>query len=324
MGGSEWRTWREAMHDALYGPGGFYRSAGAPARHFRTSAHTGPAWAQAIAALVERVDDALGRPDGFTVVEIGAGQGELLTGLGERAPERWELVGVDLAPRPAALPAGVGWREAPPAEWVGVLIAVEWLDVVPVDVVELTEAGPRVVEVDAAGEERVGAAPTVTDAEWLTRWWPLAEVGDRAEIGRPRDEVWRDAVARVRAGAAVAVDSATAPARDVAGTMTGYRVGRQVAPVPDGSMDVTAHVLFESVAAAAAATDGETIVLSQRDALHRLGVRGERPSYGGDPSAYLAALSHAGDEAELLDPAGLGGFTWLVQAIGTRNPLAPT
>ena len=31
--------WREAWHDALYGPAGFYRSAEGPAGHFTTSTH---------------------------------------------------------------------------------------------------------------------------------------------------------------------------------------------------------------------------------------------------------------------------------------------
>jgi SAM-dependent MidA family methyltransferase len=304
------------MAAALYGPAGFYRTAGAPGRHFRTAAHTGAVWARAIARLVDRVDVALGRPDDFTVVEMGAGGGELLAGLAALGPDRWSLVGVDVAPRPAGLPAQLDWRDETPASFAGVLLAVEWLDVVPVDVVERTEDGARIVEVNDAGEERLGPLLVAEDRDWLARWWPLPEVGDRAEIGRPRDEAWRNAVARIDRGVAVAVDYAAVPARDVAGTLTGYQEGRQVVPVPDGSMDITAHVRFESLVA-----DTERVVLSQRDALRRLGVDGRRPSYDGEATSYLEDLSRAGDEAELIDPSGLGAFTWLVQAIGTSNPL---
>jgi SAM-dependent MidA family methyltransferase len=226
-----------------------------------------------------------------------------------------------MAPRPADLPDRVEWRSEPPADVDGVLLAVEWLDVVPVDVVQLGDDGPRVVEVDARGGERVGAAAAADAVDWLTRWWPLTDVGDRAEVGRPRDEAWAQAVSRLRVGVALAIDYAAVPARDVAGTLTGYQSGRQVMPVPDGSMDLTAHVLFESLVASV--PDGvDSLLLSQREALHRLGVRGLRPSYDGDAAAYLAAMSRAGDEAELLDPVGLGGFTWLVHVIGTGNPLA--
>jgi len=296
------------MHAALYGPEGFYRSPGAPGRNFRTAAHTGAVWAAAIARLVDRVDERLGRPDDFTVVDLGAGGGELLSGLGTLGPDRWSMVGVDVAPRPAGLPARVGWQAELPASFTGVLLAVEWLDVVPVDVAELTDDGPRLIEVRVDGEERLGEPASAEDRAWLQAWWPLAEVGDRAEIGWPRAHAWRDAVARLRAGLAVAVDYAAVPLRDVAGTLTGYHEGRQVLPVPDGSMDLTAHVLFESLAA-----DGALV--SQRDALRQLGVEGGRPPYNGDPGNYLTVLSQAGDEAELLDPGGLGGFTWLVQGV---------
>ena len=306
------------MNDALYGPAGFYRVTGAPGRHFRTAAHTGTVWAEAITRLVGLVDDALGRPDEFSVVEIGAGGGELLAGLATLAPARWSLLGVDVAPRPAELPARVHWQAEPPDAVGGVLIAVEWLDVVPVDVVERGDDDVRLVEVNSSGEERLGPVLAESDRDWLARWWPLPDVGDRAEVGRPRDEAWRDAVARMDRGVALAVDYAAVPSRDVAGTLTGYMEGRQVAPVPDGSMDLTAHVLFESLAA-----DTETVLLSQREALRRLGVEGRRPPYDGDAASYLSGLSRAGDEAELIDPSGLGGFTWLVQAIGTRNPMAP-
>ena len=306
---ADWRTWRVAMQDALYGPTGFYRTSGAPGRHFRTSAHTSLAWAGAICRLATRVDASLGRPDDYQVVDMGAGGGELLAALALTAPQRWKLVGVEMAPRPPDLPTRVQWTEALPAEIGGLLIAVEWLDVVPVDCVELTEDGPRLVEVDGTGEERVGAAPEPGDVEWLEQWWPLAEVGDRAEIGRPRDEMWAEAIKRVRRGLAVAVDYAADPRRDVAGTLTGFRAGRQVVPVPDGSMDLTAHVLFESLAS----VSGESArVVSQREALQDLGVSGARPSYDGDPSTYVTALSEAGAEAELLARGGLGDHRWLM------------
>ena len=315
-----WRPWREAMDAALYGAGGFYRSAGAPGRHFRTAVHASPLWVQALAELARRVDTALGEPADFTVVDVGAGGGELIAGLAALAPVRWSLLGVDVAPRPDGLPDRVDWADQAPREITGLVVACEWLDVVPVDVVELTDEGVRLVEVDGGGSERLGAAPSPADCTWLEKWWPLAEVGDRAEVGRPRDEAWASLLSQtLRQGVAVAVDYAADPGRDVAGTMTGYLDGRQVAPVPNGSCDITAHVLMESCAAAV--SDVDTRLLLQRDALSQLGVSGERPAYGGDPQAYVAALSQAGAAAELLDPHGLGGFVWLVQARDCPLPL---
>jgi len=51
-------------------------------------------------------------------------------------------------------------------------------------------------------------------------------------------------------------------------------------------------------------------------ALRCLGVSGRRHEYAADPAGYAAALQRASDSAELLDPAGLGAFTWLLQGVG--------
>lgn len=318
-----WRTWRAATQEALYGDAGFFRSPGAPGRHFRTSPVASPLFAAAVAELARRVDAALGEPDGFTVVDVGAGGGELLAGLAALTPDRWRLSGVDVAGRPPGLPDRVGWSAQPPADVTGLVVANEWLDDVPVDVVERADDGPRLVEVAPDGAERLGAPPDAQDAAWLAAWWPLAEVGDRAEIGLPRDTAWAGVVRNLRSGVAVAVDYAADPPAHPAGTLTGYRDGRQVTPVPDGSCDITAHVLLASCAGAGTEAGATaTLLTTQRAALRALGVRGTRPAYDGVPAAYLAGLSRAGEAAELTDPSGLGGFGWLVQAKGTTLPFA--
>jgi SAM-dependent MidA family methyltransferase len=303
-----WSTWREAMDRALYGDGGFYRTPGAPATAFRTAAHASRLWSASLLTLASRVDEALGFSPEFAVVDVGAGGGELLAGLAVAAPARWSLVGVDIAPRPASLSDRVQWQREPPVHLTGLLLAVELLDVVPLDVVELTAAGPRLVEVAIDGAERLGSPPTADDLGWLQQWWPVAVLGDRAEIGQPRDAMWHRLTATLDRGLAVAVDYAAVPARDRAGTLTAYRDGRQQLPVPDGSCDVTAHVLFESL------LDDGDIVMTQRKALQSLGISASRPAYDGDLSAYLGALSRSGEAAELTDPHGLGGFSWLVHS----------
>src|SRR5205807_2234233 len=100
------------------------------------------------------------------------------------------------------------WRSTLPADFDGLLLAIEWLDNVPVDVVELTADGLRYVEVSTDGRERLGATVDADDEQWLQRWWPLADVGDRAEIGATRDAAWAAAVAHLRRGVALAVDYA--------------------------------------------------------------------------------------------------------------------
>ncbi|MGQ0837240.1 SAM-dependent methyltransferase [Actinokineospora sp.] len=324
-----WQSWRTATDRALYAESGFHR-VGRPAEHFRTSAHSPTAYAAAILVLLHDVDRMLDHPAALDVVDVGGGGGELLAGLARLAgPElsaRLRLTTVELAPRPADLPARITWTAALPHAVTGLVVANEWLDNVPVDVVERTADGPRIVLVEPeSGAERLGDIPDAADLDWLVRWWPLARVGARAEVGRPRDDAWAGVVRALRRGVAVAADYAhRLPGRPPFGTLTGYRAGRQVSPVPDGSCDITAHVATDACAAAGVlAGAGETLLTTQRAALRALGVRGTRPPIAlarTDPPRYLRELRQACDEADLIDRAGLGGFDWLVQAVGVTVP----
>ncbi|MCN9241724.1 SAM-dependent methyltransferase [Streptomyces sp. RY43-2] len=322
----EWRGWRAAAQEALYGADGFYRRPEGPAGHFRTSVHASPLFAAAVARLMCRLDEALGRPAGLDFVDMGAGRGELATGvLGALPPDvgaRVRVHAVEIADRPEGLDPRIAWRDAPPERITGLLVANEWLDNVPVEVAEADSDGVRRrVLVREDGTERLGDPVAGAEAEWLARWWPLptglpAE-GLRAEIGLPRDAAWADVVATVDRGLAVAVDYAhRAAARPPFGTLTGFRAGRGTAPVPDGSCDITAHVALDACALPGAR------LLTQRAALHALGITGARPALAlasTDPAAYVRALARAGAAAELTAPGGLGDFGWLLQPVGLAD-----
>ncbi|MFD8621866.1 SAM-dependent methyltransferase [Streptomyces sp. NPDC059513] len=321
----EWRGWREAAQTALYGDEGFYRSPvrspEGPAGHFRTSVHASPLFARAVAGLLARTASELSTGT-VALVDVGAGRGELLTGVLAAVPEGLEVIpyGVEVAARPAGLDPRIVWCAEPPTGVTGVLFANEWLDNVPVDVAEVDGDGvARYVEVRTSdGAERLGAPVAGADAEWLERWWPLSEPGERAEVGRPRDAAWEGAVRSLGAGLAVAVDYAHVQGgRPPFGTLTGFRGGREVRPVPDGSCDLTAHVALD--ACAAAVDRGAAELTDQRAALGRLGVSGERPPLSlaaSDPAAYVRALSWAGEAAELTARGGLGDFGWLLHRVG--------
>ncbi|MFE8962030.1 SAM-dependent methyltransferase [Streptomyces iakyrus] len=320
----EWRGWRAAAQDALYAPGGFYRRAEGPAGHFRTSVHASPLFAGAVARLLCRVDEALGRPATLDFVDMAAGRGELtgavLAALPAEVASRTRAYAVDIAGRPAGLDHRIEWLAEPPQGTTGLLFANEWLDNVPVEVAEVDVAGvARLVQVRRDGSERLGEPVDGAQARWLRRWWPLpGQEGLRAEIGLPRDEAWAAAVATLGRGLAVAVDYAhTADARPPFGTLTGFREGRETTPVPDGSCDITAHVALD----ACALPGGR--VLPQREALRTLGVTGARPPLtlaSTDPAAYVRALANAGEAAELTATGGLGDFGWLVQPVGVEDP----
>lgn len=355
--GTGLRGWRAAMRNALYGPDGFYRRPEGPAGHFRTSVHASPLFARAVAALLCRVDEALGRPRVLDFVDMAAGRGELVTGVLAALPpevaDRTRACAVEIAGRPPGLDGRIAWRAEPPPSVTGLLFANEWLDNVPLDVAEADAAGvPRLVLVDADGTERLGPPVTGPEARWLDRWWPLhaghgpaaardrtsppgaapapgtaspGTEGLRAEIGLPRDEAWASAAGTVARGLAVAVDYGhTRDTRPPFGTLTGFRDGRQTAPVPDGSCDLTAHVALDACAAAVPGPGGR--LLTQREALRALGVTAGRPPLAlasTDPAGYVRALAAAGEAAELLAPDGLGAFGWLLRPAGVPDVLTP-
>ena len=277
------RTFRTAWDEALYGPEGFYRRE-SPADHFRTSVHASPLFATAVIRLAQEIG-------ARTITDLGAGRGELAFAVAQQAPDL-EVASIE-----------VGTEL--PDRLQGLVIANELLDNIPCEVVELDDV-PRYVMADGS----LGTVVEGNDLEWMTTWWRLEEPGDRAEIGSARDEFWAGIVDRVEHGTAIAIDYGhTRNDRPPYGSLAGYRDGRDCDPVPDGSCDITAHVAVDSVAAA---VDGT--VTSQRVALKMLGIDATRPDHAQaseDPRGYLAGLSVAGEAAELLDPAGLGGFSWI-------------
>ena len=160
------------------------------------------------------------------------------------------------------------------------------------------------------------------DSQWVEQWWPGAAPGERIEVGRERDEAWRDVVSGIEEGIAVAIDYGHEKAsRPPYGSLRSYRSGRVADLTWDGSADVTADVALDSVAAAC-----HGWVLRQRDALRQLGVDGARPDPGlasTDPLGYVQALARAGEAAELMCSPGLGDFGWVVTGIGMPVPLTP-
>jgi SAM-dependent MidA family methyltransferase len=181
---------------------------------------------------------------------------------------------------------------------------------VPCPIAEMDENGElREVLVNvSSGDEQLGDIVTGTDREWCQWFWPIdrMEPGDRLEIGETRDTAWDDLLARLASGLAVAVDYGhTIDSRPAPGTLTGFRQGRQVLPIPDGSCDLTAHVAMDSL------THDE--LTDQRTALRQLGISGQTPPHDlsrSDPMAYLRGLSTASAAAALTARGGFGDFMW--------------
>src|SRR5580765_125783 len=312
MTGSTARPWRDAWQDALYGPDGFYRRPEGPAGHFTTSTQgpLGVVFAEAIATLADREGCDL-------VVDVGAGRGELLGQLAVLRPDL-RLMGVDIVDRPADLPDAVDWLVSPggpslPAELKGLVgalvVAHEWIDVVPCTIAEVDRDDVlREVLVDSGGVESLGGPVTGWELDWVNRWWGDRGPGDRLEIGDTRDDAWEDLVGRVDQGTLVAIDYAQAGhGGQSEDTFTAYRNGVQTAAVPDGSCDLTAHVMIDSLV--------HDDAIHQADVLRRLGIRATTPDHAlslADPAAYLRGLIRASAVTELADPRGLGAFVWAI------------
>jgi SAM-dependent MidA family methyltransferase len=170
------------------------------------------------------------------------------------------------------------------------------------------------------GLERLGPEPGAADLAWLDRWWPLKNPGDRAEVGRLRDAAWAGVISKMAGGAAIAADySHPVDNRPQGGTLMAYRDGASVTPIPDGTCDITAHVALDACAAAGVRAGAiSTTLTTQRNAMLALGITGARPSLNlahADPRGYLRALARSSEEAELIDPSGLGSFGWLTQNV---------
>lgn len=340
--------WATTWQRALYGRGGFYTSGpggtAGPGGHFRTSVHVGRVFHAAVATLLAEVDARLGAPERLDLVDVGAGRGELLAGVLAALPSdlapRVRARAFEVRSRPPGLDPRAAWAvgEAPTAVAAaypdgvrGLLLAHEWLDDLPCDVVAVDEAGTqRLVLVEGSGREQLG--PRLADAagcaaydvdgaaaaQWLERWWPVTLPGARAEVGTARDAAMAGLAAVLAEGTLLAIDyghvrADRAEGRYDDGTLVGYRAGRAVRPSPDGSCDITAHVAVDAALAATGGVPGRRTLRTQRDTLAELGVSGRLPGreLAGDPEAYAAALDTASQAAELRDPTGLGAFWWL-------------
>ena len=131
------------------------------------------------------------------IVGGGAGRGELLTAL--RSLEAgMPLTGLDVVDRPSDLDDSITWLRSPggaelPDELAGLsdtlVIAHEWLDVVPCEIAEVDDSGTlRQVVVDlSTGQERLGDPLVGPELSWALAHWPAGIPGERVEIGLARD-----------------------------------------------------------------------------------------------------------------------------------------
>ena len=352
----------------MYGEEGFFATGGAAGRtgDFLTSPEVGPLFAVAVARFLDRCWESLGRPDPFFVVEAGAGVGTLASGIRAAAPEcstslRYVLVErstplrssqgdhLRLDPPSAVLgtvqdaddeeerdgmagagPVFTSLTELPGQPVVGVVLANELLDKLPV--VLLERSGGRWTEV-RVGEEGgelvevlVPAAPALAgEADGLA---PEVADGGRIPIQHAARSWLRDALASVARGRVVVIDYAdTTPslgARDWPEWLRTYRAherGGHPLSAP-GSQDVTCEVTVDQLASVRPpSSDRDQAQFLAANGLDELVEQARREwrerAHLGDLQA-LRARSRLGEAAALVDPTGLGAFRVLEWEVRPR------
>jgi SAM-dependent MidA family methyltransferase len=278
------------MEASLYGPDGFYERDGSGAgrrRDFLTAPEVGPLFAAVLARAVDAWFDEAGRPEGFTVFDVGAGPGALGRGLAlAGSPHPYLAVDRSAAQRARHL----GLRSAaalPDGPLVGVVVANELLDNLPFD---LTLDGEP-FDVDEPWPE-VGLAPDQAVARAF-----VEDVLGRLHGRR----VVLDYCSTTR-------DMAARPWSAWLRTYRGHARGTH--PLADpGGQDITAEVAVDQLPAPGEeSTQAEWLRRWGIDELVEEGRRiwAER-AHLGDLEA-VRGRSRVGEAEALTDPDGMGSF----------------
>ncbi len=235
-------SFRRFMEVALYHPAhGYYRRPRDPFGRegdFYTAEQIQPVFGILMAARVRELWEQMERPHDFTIVELGAGRGEM---AGAFAP--WQY-----------FPVEIEGREFP-ERFQGVVFSNEFFDALPVEVL--------IVEAGNFRERRVGfhdgrftwitadrCSAEVED--YLRRYGPPPEEGRVAEANLDALR-WMERIAgALERGSVITIDYGYTRAEAVrfpSGTLMGYQrhIAREDVLDEPGARDITAHVNFTAL-----------------------------------------------------------------------------
>jgi NADH dehydrogenase [ubiquinone] 1 alpha subcomplex assembly factor 7 len=321
-------SFTEYMELALYGPGGFYEQPPVgPTRDFVTSPHVHPVFATLLADGIRQLREALGDPDPFRLVEVGAGDGtlarQLIDALGEEGVVYTAVERSTGAREALAAIEGLVVSETLPDD-AHVILAHELLDNLPFRRVRMTEHGP--FEVRVGLDERAGLVEALgavgDDVRESTTGMP---VGEESVIPDGADAFVEAVAATLLRGQGYALMIDYGAVGSPGGSVHGYRAHRALDISLDdpGSTDITAGVDLGWIAQRA---EGCGLVafpsLTQFQALKTLGFEAwataelaRQHELLEARDAEAARIWTARSRASLLvDPAALGRFRWLLLA----------
>jgi SAM-dependent MidA family methyltransferase len=227
------------MECALYHPehGYYRRDPFGRAGDFYTAEQIQPVFGILIAQRIRQLYRAMGEPEDFTVVELGAGRREMA----------FAFKGVHY------VPVEVG--ESMPADIHGVVFSNEFFDALPVHRVFFVEGQPHEALVGWTGDRFCWVPGTsVSDdvLEFLERYLPAAHGLESAEVNLEAVEWIRRIAASLQAGYHLAIDygyTSREIVRFPQGTLMSYRAHCAVEDVlvDPGAQDITAHVCFSAL-----------------------------------------------------------------------------
>jgi SAM-dependent MidA family methyltransferase len=271
---------RDFMDAALYHPEhGYYRKARDPfgkSGDFYTAEQLQPVFGILIAARIREMFRDMGSPADFTVVELGAGRGEMAEAFGE-----WRYIPVESG---GDLPRAVR----------GVVFSNEFFDALPVEAATVIDGTPRRLLVGLNGDRFVWVTGDRAPAEVEDYWRKFCPQATTFEANLAA-LAWIDRIAGMLArGFHFTIDYGYVTAEHIRfpeGTLMSYRrhTSSEDVLADPGERDITAHVAFSALEERGAARGLETIV---RETL------AQTLLYAGERDQFATALAGATPQQE--------------------------
>jgi SAM-dependent MidA family methyltransferase len=243
---------RDFMDAALYHPEfGYYRKARDPfgkSGDFYTAEQLQPVFGILIGARIREMYREMGSPADYTVVELGAGRGEMAESL-----QQWHYIPVETG---SELPRGIS----------GVVFSNEFFDALPVEAATVIEGMPRRLMVSVEDDRFIWVTGDRVPAEVEEYWRKYCPSATRFEANLETLR-WMDLIAETLAsGFHFTIDYGYVTAEHIRfprGTLMSYRrhtASGDVLAEP-GERDITAHVCFSALEDRGRARGLQTVVL---------------------------------------------------------------
>ena len=310
-----------------------------------TASDVGRAFGETLARQFAEIDDLLGRPDPFRLVEFGAGRGllvrDLLDAIREGSPERLPRFRATLLDRSASMREEAA-RVVPEAEVLapdvlvsggaGCVVAVELLDALPVHRVVRRGGALREIAVGAEGERLVTVLrePPAEVAAWASEYGAAPEDGDEAEVSLGLGPAVARLASAVDRGVVIVVDYGDTAERLYGpgrrrGTLLAYHRHRTSEEVLSrvGEQDLTAHVNFTALSREARRAGMVELGTTTQDRF--LVASGILDGLDDERQEGVAAVKRRLQAKQLIHPDGMGrAFKFAIFAKGMEfaAPLA--